>query len=368
MINITITGSTGFVGRHLLNSLKTCPKFNISTVSYNDRSTTLETILQDCDILFHIAGVNRSDNENDFYKGNTNFTETLCSLLQDKPSPTLLVYASSIHATTNSIYGKSKLKAEELIENWVNDTKNPAVIVRLTNIFGKWCKPNYNSVVATFAHNIANKIPIQIYDSNKSISLVYIDEVIEQLKTIAAKNWSGFNLIDGPTPYKITLGELAAKLIKIHQCRDSLDIINLSENFDRQLLATYFSHLSEKNLRHKLKKKSDIRGSLAEFIKSEFSGQIFISTTKPGVIRGNHYHNSKVEKFLVVRGTAIIKLTKLGSQKTIKLVVEGDNFDVIDIPPGFVHSIENIGDGDLITVFWVSEIFNVENPDTYQEI
>ena len=299
--------------------------------------------------------------------GNYELTGKLLGLLKkhDNKSPVLLT--SSIQAVLNNPYGRSKRAAENLLSFYSKETDTKAYIYRLPNLFGKWCRPNYNSAVATFCHNIAKNIEIQIHNSNAELTLCYIDDVIAEfiraLEGNQSINADGFCFI--PTTHKAMVGEIAEKLHSFKNNRESLIMPSLEKDFDRALYSTLLSYLEEDNFSYKLKKNVDNRGWLAEFIKSKETGQIFISKTKPGITRGNHWHHTKVEKFLVIQGEAKIKFRKIDSEKVLEYKVNGEMPEVVDIPVGYTHSIENTGDEDVITLFWACEIFNPEKPDTY---
>ena len=240
------------------------------------------------------------------------------------------------------------------------------LVYRLPNLFGKWSRPNYNSVVATFCYNIARDLEIQIHDPNTELTLCYIDDVVNEfISALEGKETRDGMFCKVPKTYKIKLGELAEKLYSFRRSRDTLVMPSLEDEFDRALYGTYLSYLPEDQFSYKLEKKEDNRGWLAEFIKSQSMGQIFISRTKPGITRGNHWHHTKAEKFLVIQGEAIIRFRKIDSNEIIEYRVSGEVPEVVDIPTGYTHSIENVGKEDVITIFWASEIFDPQKPDTY---
>ncbi len=287
--------------------------------------------------------------------------------MREEGLKTPVLLASSTQAELDNSYGKSKKAAEDAVHSWAGSAKTSAYIYRLPNVFGKWCKPNYNSVVATFCYNIANNLDIKINDPDSELQLVYIDDVVgEFIKSMRGEKQTlkqGFYQI--PRDFPITLRELTDKIYSFQRSRQTLLIPNFESYFDRALYATYASYLPEKKLDHNLEMKKDNRGWLAEFIKSKQFGQIFVSRTNPGVTRGNHWHHTKVEKFLVVEGKALIKLRRISSPKTVTYRVGGEKLKVIDIPPGYTHSITNTGKSELITLFWADEVFNPASPDTY---
>jgi UDP-2-acetamido-2,6-beta-L-arabino-hexul-4-ose reductase len=281
----------------------------------------------------------------------------------------LLVLSSSTQAALDNPYGLSKRQAEEAVFDFGRETGASVFVFRLHGVFGKWCRPNYNSVVATFCHNIANGLDISISDTSKEVQLVYIDDVVDSFLGIL-KNCPKVSSREylGVTPtYKITLGDLADRIYKFRDIRKSLIIPDLSDDFSKCLYATYLSYLANDDFAYDFEKKSDQRGSLVELIKSRHFGQIFVSKTHGGVIRGNHYHNTKTEKFCVIQGKAVIRFRHILSDEVLSYNVSGDNIKVVDIPPGYTHSIENLSNQEMIVLFWADQIFDPEKPDTFYE-
>ncbi len=264
-------------------------------------------------------------------------------------------------------YGRSKLHAEQCLRRFSDATAARVTIFRWTNLFGKWCRPNYNSVTATFCHNVAHGLPIQISDPNREIELAYIDDVVAGLLAELATDEGRDRICLAcvqPT-YRVTLGALAAKIQSFRDSRTDLKLPDMSDRFTRCLYATYLSYLPEGEFAYPLDIKRDNRGELAEFLKSPHCGQIFVSRTKPGITRGNHFHHTKVEKFLVLEGDAAIRFRHIESNAVLTYRVSGKDFRVLDIPPGYTHSIENVGTGEMVVLFWASEIFDPATPDTY---
>jgi UDP-2-acetamido-2,6-beta-L-arabino-hexul-4-ose reductase len=280
--------------------------------------------------------------------------------------PATILLSSSIQAALDNPYGASKRQAEAVVRDYAARSGAAAVIYRFKNVFGKWCRPNYNSVVATFCHNIARDLPITISDPQRVLDLVYVDDVVEQIRAdIAARHGPGVLQQDVPVSYQTTLARLAQLLTAFRTMRTSLYLPDLEDAFTRKLYATYLSYLPADDFAYPLEKKCDPRGCLAEFLKSPHFGQIFVSRTGPGITRGNHFHHTKVEKFLVLEGQALIRFRHIQSDEVILYQVSGDEFRVVDIPPGYTHSIENIGPGELVTLFWAVEIFDPARADTY---
>lgn len=365
-MNILVTGSNGFLGKNLIAELRNNGYTNIFEYSRESSLSDLDRFTKECSFVFHLAGVNRPRDEKEFQEGNVEFTSVLLKLLQKHKNNSPILISSSIQAENENSYGKSKKLGEELIFAHSNQTGAKSFVYRLPNLFGKWSRPNYNSVVATFCYNISRNIDIQVNDKNTELSLCYIDDVVaEFLRALEGNQTKMGDYCIVPVVYKVSLGELASKLEAFKNNRDSLVMPSLEFNFDKALYSTYLSYLEEDNFSYKLKKNVDNRGWLAEFIKSESMGQIFISKTKPGITRGNHWHHSKVEKFLVIQGEAAIKFRNINTSEILEYKVNGEIPEVVDIPVGYTHSITNIGDEDIITLFWANEIFNPEKPDTY---
>jgi UDP-2-acetamido-2,6-beta-L-arabino-hexul-4-ose reductase len=369
-MNVLITGAKGFIGRNLTAGLRTRPDISISCNDVDNTFEELQQSLTQVDFVYHLAGVNRPQTELEFQTGNVDFTADLCTALRKLGRPVPLVLSSSVQATLDNPYGRSKRQAEEVVQRYAQEAGTKTIIYRLQNVFGKWCRPNYNSVVATFCYNIAHDLPINITDPAREIELIHVDDVvahlIHELETTLDASETGSTTYRQVSPsYKITLADLAALIRSFRTSRTTLYIPDMSDALTHKLYGTYLSYLEPSDFAYALDKKSDARGSLAEFIKSPSIGQIFVSRTKPGITRGNHYHHTKTEKFLVVEGEAIVRFRHIESGQVIEYTVSGADFRVIDIPTGYTHSIQNIGASELVTLFWASEIFNPQQPDTY---
>ncbi len=366
-MKILVTGANGFVGKNLIAELMNRGYEEILKFNRDSDLATLDVYTKECDFVFHLAGVNRPKQESEFMAGNYELTGKLLGFLKKHDNKSPVLFTSSIQAEQDNPYGRSKKAAENLLSFYSEETGAKVFVYRLPNLFGKWCRPNYNSVVATFCHNIARNNEIQLHNSNAELTLCYIDDVITEfisaLEGYETRNEKGGCFV--PYAHKITVGEVAEKLYSFKSNRESLIMPSLEKDFDRALYSTLLSYFEEDNFSYKLKKNVDNRGWLAEFIKSKESGQIFISKTKPGITRGNHWHHTKVEKFLVIQGEASIKFRKIDSEKILEYKVNGEMPEVVDIPVGYTHSIENTGNEDVITLFWACEIFNPEKPDTY---
>jgi UDP-2-acetamido-2,6-beta-L-arabino-hexul-4-ose reductase len=319
----------------------------------------------DADIIFHLAGVNRPQDSMNFERGNVGLTERLCQLLREGGRSPKIVFSSSIQAKLVNLYGASKAKAEDALRQFASETGACVRIYRLNNLFGKWSRPNYNSVTATFCHNIASDLPIAISDPSSELKLSYVDDVVAAfVAEIDGRQACGEVTADIPE-YKIQLGDLAGRIQAFHEIGSTLTLPDFAHWFDRALYATYLSYVPQPALQHNLEITSDTRGCLAEFIKQKNFGQIFVSRTKPGVTRGNHYHHTKAEKFFVVEGDGLIRMRAVEGGPVEEFPVKGSAYQVIDIPPGFTHSIKNVGTGEMVTLFWSSEMFDPNRPDTY---
>ena len=369
MQTVLVTGSNGFIGKNLIEGLKRYENIEIRRFDVNDNIELLAKHLKDVDIVFHLAGVNRPKDIAEFKIGNVDLTRNIVDIVAKNNADIPIVLPSSIQAGLENPYGISKKQAENILIEYSRKNNAKIYIYRLPNVFGKWCRPNYNSVVATFCYNIANGIEIQISDSNKEIELVYIDDLVNEFVHILSDNdkeaETFFYQIN--RTFKITLGDLAKTIYQLRDIRQTLMIPDLSDDIVNCLYATYLSYLDEDDFSYKPNLKEDGRGKLFELLKSRHFGQIFISSSHKGVIRGNHYHNTKIEKFCVIKGTAVIKFRHIFKDEVLSYHVFGDNIEVIDIPPGYTHSIENLGEDEMIVLFWASQIFDPEKTDTYFE-
>jgi UDP-2-acetamido-2,6-beta-L-arabino-hexul-4-ose reductase len=364
MKRVVVTGSAGFLGRNLTAQLWTLNGLQVASIDVHTSEVDWLAALDQCDVVFHLAGVNRPNDPAEFRKVNRDLTGQMCDRFRELGRAPTVVFSSSIQADLDNPYGVSKREAEEVLLGFGAETGAVIRIYRLKNVFGKWCRPNYNSVIATFCHNIAHDMPIQISDPGRELELMYVDDVVEAfLAELPVRAESNGNR-DIPST-RITVGDLASRIQSFHDMRTNLLTPDFAVRFNQQLYATYLSYVPDEARGQHLQIKSDLRGGLVEFIKSDHFGQIFISRTRPGITRGNHYHHTKAEKFLVVEGNGIIRMRHIQRSEVVGYRVQGQDFQVIDIPPGYTHSIENIGNGDMITLFWTSEIFDPDRPDTY---
>ncbi|MFL0492902.1 capsular polysaccharide biosynthesis protein CapF [Bacillus sp. 179-I 2A5 NHS] len=365
-MKILVTGAKGFLGKNLVAELKNQGHQDIFEFSREDDITSLESYTKECDFVFHLAGVNRPKDENEFMEGNAGFTSQLLNLLKEHGNKAPVLITSSIQAKNDNLYGKSKKAGEELLFNYSKETGVRAYVYRLPNLFGKWSKPNYNTVVATFCHNISRGLDIQVNDPGVELNLCYIDDVLEEfLRALKQKPSIQDNYCIVPTTHKIKLGELANLIKSFKEGRENLSISDMEDALTKKLYSTYLSFLPEDKFAYDLKMHSDHRGSFTEFIRTPERGQVSINISKPGITKGNHWHHTKNEKFLVVSGEGLIRFRKIDSADIIEYRVSGEKLQVVDIPIGYTHSIVNVGENDLVTVMWVNECFDSERPDTY---
>lgn len=367
IMKVLVTGANGFIGKNLSIWLKRSD-IDVLAIDIDNLSKLDEYALQ-ADFIVHLAGINRPMDVKEFYDGNLNSIVKLVDILKNNKKKTPILLSSSTQAEYDNDYGKSKKMGEDFLFDYQNKTGNPVYIYRFQNVFGKWCRPNYNSVVATFCYNIANGLDISVNDPNIIKEFVYIDDICKTiLDLIKSENHKGSNKILTIKPsYLLSIGELANIIKSFKESRDNLIVPNMDNGIVSKLYATYLSYLPTNQFIYDLNMHVDNRGSFTEFIKTSNSGQVSVNVGKPGVVKGNHFHHTKNEKFLVVKGTCSIKFRKIDSEDVIEYIVSGDKLQVVDIPTGYTHSITNIGQDDSITIMWASESFDPNNPDTYFE-
>lgn len=365
-MKILVTGSKGFVGKNLVAELKNRGCKEIYEFDIDTDKSLLEKYTKDCEFVFHLAGVNRPQNEEEFMQGNFGFTNELLALLKKHNNKSPILITSSIQAKLDNPYGKSKKAGEDLVFNFGKENGNKTLVYRLPNLFGKWCRPNYNSVIATFCHNIANDLPIKVNDPNVELTLAYIDDVVEEfINALNFKENRKGEFCEVPKTYTVSLGKIADLIYSFKKSREELSIPNMNDEFTKKLYSTYLSYLPKDKFSYELKMNVDNRGSFTEFIKTIDRGQVSVNISKPGITKGNHWHHTKNEKFLVVSGKGVIRFRKIDSEEIIEYFVSGEKLEVVDIPPGYTHNIENLGDTDMVTIMWANEPFDPEKPDTY---
>lgn len=365
-MKILVTGSKGFIGKNLIAELKN-RKFN--QIFEYDIDSTLEDLdiyTKECTFVYHLAGVNRPQDKTEFMKGNFGFTDVLLAHLKKHNNHCPIMISSSIQAEQDNPYGKSKKAGEDLLFQYQKDTGSKVLVYRFPNVFGKWCRPNYNSAVATFSHNIAHGLSITINDPNVDMKLIYIDDLVNELiNALNGKENQIGNYCYVYPVHEVKLGKIADLLYSFKNSRNDLSIPLMNDPFVKKLYANYLTYLPKNEFQYDLKMNVDARGSFTEFIKTTNHGQVSINISKPGITKGNHWHHSKNEKFLVVSGQGVIRFRKIDETEVIEYFVSGDKLQVVDIPPGYTHNIENLGTTDMVTVMWANEKFDPEHSDTY---
>lgn len=372
LCRVLITGAHGFIGKNLCVRLGELPGYVVSTFVRDDDVNKLPALVAQADVVVHLAGENRPADSGAFAKVNTGLTVAICNAIAAQvPSGgrrVPLVLASSTQAERANPYGQSKLAAEQAVEALARDTGNPAVIYRLPGVFGKWCKPNYNSVVATFCHNIARGMPIQINDPSASLQLAYVDDVVSSLvaavDALLLPDAAGVSQGVVAPLYTTTLGELAAQIQAFGDCRTTLMSERVGTGLVRALYATYVSYLPNERFAYDVPQHADPRGVFVEMLKTPDAGQFSYFTAHPGMTRGGHYHHTKTEKFLVIKGTGLFRFRHLLTDERFELTASGDKPQVVDTIPGWVHDITNTGQDELVVMLWANEVFDRANPDT----
>lgn len=364
---ILITGAGGFIGKNLVTTLKTAGYTDLMLFERDDTPETLADYAARAGFVFHLAGINRPKNPSEFYAGNAGLTETLLALLDKAGNKAPVLVTSSTQAALDNDYGKSKAQAEQAIFAHGQTTGAPVYVFRLPGVFGKWCRPNYNSVVATFCHNSANGLPLSVRDPEYRLPLVYIDDVVASFVAALDGNCTregDYCVV--PVVHETTLGHLAETIEGFARNRETLDVPDQTPgSLEQKLYSTWLSYLPADRFSYPLNMHCDNRGSFTEFLHTPAHGQVSINISRPGIVKGNHWHHSKNEKFLVVKGTGVIRFRALDSTEVIEYHVSGDKLEVVDIPTGYTHNIENVGEDDMVTVMWANEVFDPDHPDTF---
>ena len=380
-MNILVTGAKGFVGRNLVSQLHNIQfgkarnypisgeGIKVFEYDVDSDSEELEVYCKNADFVFNLAGVNRPKDPSEFMKGNFGFASTLLDTLKKYENQCPVMISSSIQAELDNPYGESKRAGENLLFDYSQETGAKVLVYRFPNLFGKWCRPNYNSAVSTFCNNIANDLPIQVNDPSVVMHLVYIDDVVDEL--IAAL--SGQEHQEGkfcivPTVHTITLGGIVDLLYTFKQMPQTLEVPDLGDAFTKKLYSTYLSYLPKEKVSYPLKMNVDNRGSFTEIIRTPDRGQFSVNISKPGITKGQHWHHTKNEKFVVVSGHGLIQLRKIGTDEVLNFEVSGDKIEVVEMLPGYTHNVINLSETeDLVTFMWANEAFDPNRPDTYAE-
>ncbi len=396
-MKILITGAKGFVGKNLVASLEAIrdgkdrvhkiqglenpEDLVLYTYDIDSKPEELEDYCKDADFVFNLAGVNRPKNQEEFMKGNFGFASTLLDTLKKYGNKAPVMLSSSIQASlegrfAGSEYGKSKLAGEELFWKYSQENGVKVLIYRFPNLFGKWCRPNYNSAVATFCNNIANDLPIQVNDRKTELELLYIDDLVEEmlLALNGKEHRDERDYCYCPLTYKATLGQIVDLLYEFKESRENLSVPDMSDGFTKILYSTYLSYLPTDGFSYPLKMNKDDRGSFTEILRTADRGQVSVNISKPGITKGQHWHHTKNEKFVVVSGHGLIQLRKLGADENgkpypvVNYEVSGDEITVVDMIPGYTHNIINLSDTEnLVTLMWANETFDPQRPDTFFE-
>lgn len=364
-MKVLVTGSNGFIAKNLIQFL--AEKSDVEVLAFNRASTLIElkNAVLAADWIVHLAGVNRPLNEQEFIEGNVSLTENITNILKQAAKKTPIILSSSIQAERDNAYGQSKLGGEQVLENLHQQQGNPVFICRLANVFGKWSRPHYNSAVATFCHNVVHDLPIQMHDANAMIRLVYVDDVIESFWNIIQGEVNVEPVFTIQPEYQITVGQLVTMLQGFKQSRETLITDRVGTGLTRALYSTYLSFLTPAQFDYSVPKYGDQRGVFVEMLKTPDAGQFSYFTAYPGITRGGHYHHSKTEKFLVIKGKALFKFKHVITEEFYELETSGDEPRIVETVPGWTHDITNIGDEEMVVMLWANEIFDRNKPDTY---
>ena len=375
-MKVLVTGAKGFVGRNLCLALGQMPGIEMLKYDLGDEAK-LDGFLAECDFVMHLAGVNRPKDPEEFKTGNTVFTEDILDRLAARSNPPPVLLSSSIQAALDNDYGKSKKAAEDAVAAYGEKTGAAVYVYRLANVFGKWCRPNYNSAVATWVYNIARDLPIMVRDPEATVTLVYIDDVVKRFvgcldvltqRGGEAECAKGEGILSVEPAYTRSLGKIVELIRSFHDEPKTLKVPDQADGFTKKLYSTYLAALPEDKFSYPLTMHCDNRGSFTEALHSVERGQVSINVSKPGITKGQHWHHTKHEKFLVVSGKGEInfRLADDPAAPVISYKVSGDKLEVVRIPPGYTHNIVNAGDADMVTVMWANEVFDPENPDTFR--
>lgn len=371
MIRVLITGAKGFLGKNLQLKLRERPDVRVQTYTRNDSTERLPELVLEADLVFHLAGVNRPEDPAEFQSGNAGLTRQLAvavaRVAQECGRLVPVVCTSSTQAALDNEYGRSKRDAEQILFEMARQTGVPVYVFRLPNVFGKWCRPNYNSVVATFCHNVSRNLPIQVNDPDAPVTLVYVDDVLAQFVNILAGTLTvpkTGEFAEVTPRYQTTVGELARQILGFRESRTTLATGRVGAGLVRALYSTYVSYLPVEAFAYDVPAHRDPRGDFVEMLKTPDCGQFSFLTAHPGATRGGHYHHSKTEKFLVVRGQARFRFRHMETGQTHELLTTGEKPEIVETVPGWTHDITNVGADELVVMLWANEIFDPEHPDT----
>lgn len=365
-MKVLVTGARGFIGTNLVVRLKELPGYETLSYTRNDSPELLPSLVAEADAVVHLAGENRPKDDAAFERVNVGLTEALCDAVRSsgRKVPFLFTSSAQAEAANPTRYGESKLVAERAVERLAADTGVPAVVYRLPGVFGKWCRPDYNSVVATFCHRVATGLPITINDAAARVRLVYIDDVVGEFINAIERPVAGFRCGTVTPEYELSVGDLAEQIRALSESRTKLATDRVGTGFTRALNATYLSYLPKERFSYPLLQHTDTRGTFVELLKTPDCGQFSFFTAHPGVTRGRHYHHTKAEKFLVVRGRARFAFRHVVSDARHEIVTSGDEPRIVETVPGWAHDVSNIGEEELLVMLWSSEVFDPERPDT----
>ena len=380
-MNILVTGANGFVGRNLVSQLENIgsgkarnyaiagEELHVLCYDVDSDPAALEEYCRRADFVFNLAGVNRPEDPSEFMKGNFGFASLLLDTLKKCGNACPVMISSSTQAALDNPYGESKRAGEELLFEYGRETGAKVLVYRFPNVFGKWCRPNYNSAVATFCHNIAHGLPIRVNDPSVVMHLVYIDDVVDELiGALSGDEHRAGAFCEVPVVHEITLGGIVDLLYSFRDMQQDLEVPDFGDAFTKKLYSTYLSYLPKEKFCYPLKMNVDNRGSFTEIIRTVDRGQFSVNISKPGITKGEHWHHTKNEKFVVVSGHGLVQLRKIGTDEVINFEVCGEKMEVVEMIPGYTHNIINLSDTeDLVTFMWANEAFNPERPDTYFE-
>ena len=380
-MNILVTGANGFVGRNLVSQLENIAsgkarnyaiagkELHVQGYDVDSDPAVLEEYCRQADFVFNLAGVNRPQDPSEFMKGNFGFASLLLDTLKKCGNTCPVMISSSTQAALDNPYGESKRAGEELLFEYGRETGAKVLVYRFPNVFGKWCRPNYNSAVATFCHNIAHGLPIRVNDPSVVMHLVYIDDVVDELvAALSGEEHRSGAFCEVPVVHEITLGGIVDLLYSFRDMQQDLEVPDFGDAFTKKLYSTYLSYLPKEKFCYPLKMNVDNRGSFTEIIRTPDRGQFSVNISKPGITKGEHWHHTKNEKFVVVSGHGLVQLRKIGTDEVINFEVSGEKMEVVEMIPGYTHNIINLSDTeDLVTFMWANEAFNPERPDTYFE-